>query len=157
MFKNKHPQKIKKSYIVLFGLLVVVGILLRIFELRFSDTFLSLKGQELHVLVAKNPRQWYRGLGQRETLEPYQGMLFLYSFEEKHGIVMRDMHFPLDVVWFRNGKVVDIAPNIPVFPQDRPYIPREVNNTVLELPAGWALSHGLKIGDSLQVIEKQGK
>jgi uncharacterized membrane protein (UPF0127 family) len=157
MFQKHRYQKIKKSYIVLFGLLIGVGILLRIFELRFSDTVLSLKGEELHVLVAKSPKQWYRGLGQRESLGEYDGMLFVYSFEASHGIVMRDMKFPLDVVWLRNGKVVDIAPNIPVFPQDRPYIPREINNTVLELPAGWALSHGLKIGDSLQVIEKQRK
>ena len=152
MWGKYRGQKIKKSYLILFLLLMGVGVLLKLFEYHFSDAEVLLKDQKLHVLVAKSPKQWYRGLGKRESLGAYNGMIFVYPFEDSHGIVMRDMHFSIDVVWFLNGKVVDIAPNVPVYPQDRPYWPRTVNNTILELPAGWVDAHGLKIGDSLTVV-----
>lgn len=135
-------------------ILILAGIGLRFFEYRFSSARVSLKDEPLNVLVAKTPKQWYRGLGQRETLGNYAGMLFLFPFADQHIIVMRDMHFSIDIVWLLNGKVVDIAPEVPIEPQDRPYIPRQENNTVLELPAGWTKAHDLKIGDTLKVVKE---
>lgn len=154
MLKKHQNQKIKKSYIILFCILIAVGFLLRFFEYRFSDTYVTLNDEKLHVLVAKSPKQMYRGLGVRENLGEFDGMIFIYSSEASHPMVMRDMRFSIDIVWLRNGVVVDIAPNLPIFPQDRLYIPREVNNTVLELPAGWSKAHNVKIGDSLKVLGK---
>jgi uncharacterized membrane protein (UPF0127 family) len=81
-------------------------------------------------------------------------MLFLYPFFEKHVFVMRDMKFSIDIIWFNAGEVVDIAPSVPVQPQDRQYTPRASANAVLELPAGWAEAHKLQIGDHLEPVKK---
>ena len=68
---------------------------------------------------------------------------------------MRGMRFPIDIVWLSDGVVVDIAPSVPIEPgvpeaDLRVYYPRLKANTVIELPAGWAEGHGLKIGDELK-------
>lgn len=148
----KNPEaKIKKSHLILLGLVVVAGIFLRFWQWHYSDSDVVLKGQTLHVLLAKTPKQWYKGLGGRENLGEYDGMLFIFPLYDKHAFVMRDMQFPLDMIWLAGGVVVDIAPNVPVFPQDRPYLPRVDNNAVLELPAGWVEAHNLQIGDKLEV------
>lgn len=154
MFSSKRPQKIKKSHIITLILVFSTGLFLRVWQYHYSEEVVELKGVELNVMLAKTPKQWYRGLGQRESLGEYDGMLFLFPFYEQHTLVMRDMEFPIDMVWLSAGKVVDIAPNVPVFPQDKLYVPRVENNAVLELPAGWAKAHNLQIGDTLSPRNK---
>lgn len=110
------------------------------------------------MLVAKNQKHRFTGLGGRETIEPYDGMIFVYPLHKKQGIVMRDMQFPIDIVWFNGGLVVDIAPSVPIEPgrseEDLTvYYPRLPSNVVIELPAGWAAANALQIGDRLEVVE----
>ena len=113
--------------------------------------------QTLHVYVAETIKDMYVGLGGREDLGENDGMLFLYDYPGKHGIVMRGMLFPIDIVWFYEGQVVDIAPAVPVEPEATeyeltPYRPRTDATMVLELPAGWVAAHDLKIGDTLLIL-----
>lgn len=149
MFET-HQKKIKKIHIFLLGAVVLSGIVLRLFQLRTEISEITVEGETLQVMLAKNPKEWYVGLGGRKSLEPFDGMLFLFPFAEKHAFVMRDMHFSIDIVWLLSGEVVDIAPKVPVFPMDRPYLPREEANAVLELPAGESERLGLQIGDKIE-------
>lgn len=151
---QKKDQKIKKSHIITLALVFVACVILRLWQFHYDTSYVELKGEELHVLIAKTPKQWHKGLGDRKNLGEYDGMLFLFPFSEKHGFVMRDMEFPLDIIWLSAGTVIDIAPNVPAKPQDRPYYPRLESNAVLELPAGWVTAHNLKIGDTLAPVKK---
>lgn len=115
-----------------------------------------LKDDHLQVYVAKTLKDMYVGLGGRENLDGKDGMLFLYDFPDKHGIVMRDMLFSIDVVWLYDGQVVDIAPALPLEPEASEfdltvYRPRTEATMVLELPAGWSAKHDLKIGDRISL------
>jgi uncharacterized membrane protein (UPF0127 family) len=72
---------------------------------------------------------------------------------------MRDMKFPIDIVWFNDGVVVDIAsfikPEFDVPEEDLMiYLPRMEANVVLELPAGWTVRNDLKIGDKITLVEE---
>lgn len=68
---------------------------------------------------------------------------------------MKEMHFPLDIIWIDNGKIVGIeknAPiptsvNIPTFPS-----PTQVTN-VLEVNAGFSDKNNLKTGDKVALIK----
>lgn len=117
-------------------------------------TTLSLKGQSLHLLVADTPARQRVGLGNRNSLGRYDGMLFVFESPDRYGIVMRNMRFSIDIVWFHEGRVVDIAPKVPIEPSRAEpeltvYFPRDRANAVIEFPAGWTESHGLRIGDQL--------
>ncbi len=108
------------------------------------------------VLVASTIQHQYRGLGNRDTIAPYDGMMFPFLTYARHGFVMRDMRFPIDIIWLRDGVVVDLAER--VLPESgvseaqlRIYRPRAEANAVLELPAGRASELGISIGT--QVIE----
>jgi len=149
---QKKLTKFQKIFLVAF-LFSAVG--LWFWGWRWPTAVVELEGKRLHVLVAKSPRHQYRGLGRRDTLSPYDGMLFVFPITHRVGIVMRDMRFPLDIVWLDKGEVVDIAPSVPLEPgldesELTVYRPRLPANAVLELPAGWAEAHGLKIGDRLR-------
>lgn len=142
------------------GILIFGGILKLWQNYHWSSVFIEIKDKKLEVLVAKTYAQQYRGLGKRDNLGIYSGMIFPHATPSKLGIVMRDMRFPIDVVWINNGVIVDIAPNLPLEPgvlekQLKVYYPRIPANVVLELPAGWTAENGVKIGDEVSVLDKK--
>ena len=152
------PSNLSKINLVILALFAASFVGLKIWQYWWPKADIELAGQTLHVLVANTPTHQYRGLGKRDAIAPYDGMLFTFTFPRRVAIVMRDMRFPIDIVWFFNGEVIDIAPNVQ--PEDvpeselTPYVPREDADMVLELPAGWAGEHDLKIGDILEILEQ---
>ena len=147
-------KKLSGYHLIVFGALLLSAIGLKLWSYHLSDATVVLKGETLHVMVAKTPMQQFRGLAGRDNLGRFDGMIFVFPKADRVGFVMRDMRFSIDIVWFSNGRVVDIAPNVPVEPvateaQLKVYYPRKEADLVLELPAGWAASHGLVIGDQL--------
>lgn len=147
-----------------FSLLIIIGffasaVFMFFWQFHWSKATIGLSNQTLEVLVAKTPSQWHKGVGGKESLEPYDGMLFIFSESSRQTMVMRDTLFPLDIVWLEKGVVVDMAPNVPTEigkaeAELRRYHPRSPGNMVLELPAGWIDTYGLKIGDKMVVIDE---
>ena len=156
---KEEKKKLKTWHVVFLLILVISFIGIEIWQLHWPEAVISLKDTKLNVLVAKNPKHLYKGLGGREYFGEHDAMLFLFGYKNKQGMVMRDMKFPIDIVWFDNGVVVDFVSNVkPEFdvPEEKLmiYYPRIEANAVLELPAGWALRHGLKIGDKITLVEE---
>ncbi len=157
MLKRK-PQS-KKSQLVFFLIFLFALGSAKLWQYHWSDALITVGGDPLHVLVAKNRYQHKKGLGGRETLGKYDGMIFLFSFPKKYGFVMRGMEFPIDIIWIFNGEVVDFAQNVQLEPGAseealKRYYPRKEANLVLEVPSGWSTAHGLEIGDRLEVIDE---
>lgn len=143
---------------IVLGLFLIGLVAVQLYKLYWPKATVVLKDTSLQVVVADNPYRHQKGLGGRKTLAPYDGMLFVFAVPGRYSFVMRDTLFSIDIVWFLNGEVVDIAPRVPTElgaqeSELRRYIPRKTANLVLELPAGWAEKHNLKIGDRLAITE----
>ncbi len=156
---EEENKKLKTWHIVFLLILVVSFIGIEIWQLHWPEATIILKDTELNVLVAETPKHMYQGLGGRDYFGEHDAMLFVFGYKYKHGIVMRDMNFPIDIVWFSDGVVVDRVTNVqPEFdvPEDKlmVYYPRVDANSVLELPAGWVSRHNLKIGDKITLVEE---
>jgi len=113
----------------------------------------------MHVIraeVADTPARRKQGLSGRTGLGEGTGLLFPYARADRHGFWMYDMHFDIDIVWIRDGRVVDISHRVPKpDPGARPATaqPRELADTVLEVPAGFALAHGWRAGDRVSLSD----
>lgn len=119
-----------------------------------DTTIVRINDEELVVDVAQTPSQLQQGLGGRLTLAEGKGMLFVFSEPRPATFWMKDMHFPIDIIWIDNTTITGIHHSVPVPTSTvllRYHSPGTVNR-VLEVPAGWALSRGVSIGDSV-VIE----
>lgn len=142
---------------VILGIFFVAFTFLYVWQQKPAEATVFLKDTQLQVLVPKTLEQRHVGLGGRDQLEPYNGMLFIYEFPGDHGIVMRDMHFPIDIIWLDRGVVVDFAPEVQPehVSEDELFVyrPRTKATMVLELPAGWASEHELRIGDKLTIVQ----
>lgn len=154
--KEKKPiKKIGKWSLVIF-----FGAALFLFgwnRLHWPKASLEINGHTIRVLVAKSVYQQYRGLGKRDSIDPYDGMIFPFLLYGKHGIVMRDMRFSIDIIWLHDGVVVDLAQHVPLEPgvgegYYHIYRPRADANAVLELPAGRALELGIVIGTEIEQV-----
>jgi len=72
---------------------------------------------------------------------------------------MLRMHFPIDILWIRDDRLVGVTPRIPPPPPGTPrdqlrrYRPAELVDTVLEVPAGFAEAHGWRRGDRVELSE----
>jgi uncharacterized protein len=112
----------------------------------------------MHVVraeIADDALSRARGLSGRDGLPEGQGMAFLYPRADRYGFWMEGMRFDLDLVWIRDGRIVDITADVPhAAPAagERPvYRPREPADTVLEVPAGTAARLGWRTGDAVLV------
>ncbi len=59
--------------------------------------------------VADTPETRARGLSHRETLEPQAGLLFAFPKPGKPSFWMKDMRFPIDIIFIREGVVDSVA------------------------------------------------
>jgi uncharacterized membrane protein (UPF0127 family) len=108
----------------------------------------------VHVIdaeVADTPERKQRGLSGRASLADGHGMLFPYDAPARHGFWMPDMHFDIDILWIRAGRIVTIAADVSKDEPERVYRPSEPADMVLELPAGTAARRGFQVGDAVAV------
>ena len=110
------------------------------------------------VELAVTVEEQVQGLSDREFLPPGTGMLFVYEREGRHSFWMRDMQFPLDIVWIGAGcTVVDVTLNAPppepgqTLGQLPRYSPVGPVRYVLEINAGEFDSQDLGLGDLVQL------
>ncbi|ELZ38717.1 DUF192 domain-containing protein [Halorubrum tebenquichense] len=100
--------------------------------------------------VADGVVKQYVGLSATEDLPGGEGMLFVHGETAKRAYVMRDMAFPLDIVFAdANGTVTRIHE---AEPESRPLTRYEgTGRYVLEVPRGWSDRHGVEPGDRLVI------
>lgn len=112
-------------------------------------------GAALTVEVASTPRLRALGLGNRDALAADAGMLFAFDEPGTYGFWMKDMRFPIDMIWLRDGEVVGVDADVPVgseadLPVYRPDVPVD---RVLETNAGFAKAHEITVGGRLDIRE----
>lgn len=94
--------------------------------------------QTFNVDVAISPQERERGLSGRKSLTAGSGLWFVFPWPEQYGFWMRDMHFPLDLVWVGPTRQVLGAVTLPPC-ADEPchiYHPPGPVAYVLEINAG---------------------
>lgn len=108
----------------------------------------SFGGTSVQVELALTEEAKRHGLSDRESLDPDTGMLFVFDYSTRHPFWMKDMNFPIDMIWLdERGTIVYIEHN--ASPESYPSLfgSNIESKYVLEVVAGFAEKHGLQIGD----------
>lgn len=100
--------------------------------------------------VANTEDTIIRGLSGREKLGDRSGLLFIFVKPGNYGFWMKDMNFPIDIIWLdENKKIVfikkDAAPSS--FPEV--FYPNSLSVYVLEVISGFSEKNNLKNGDQI--------
>ncbi len=113
---------------------------------------LTVGGTTLVVEVARTPEQEARGLSGRSTLGEGTGMLFIFDPIQAPGFWMKDMRFPLDIIFAKaDGTIVTIHPNVAPATYPESFRPSEPVRYVLEVSAGFVAAHGIAEGQKIVV------
>lgn len=150
-------MNVKHTVVLVCAVLFVILLgYLKAREYILPKTVLIIGGRKVIVEIADSPVSRARGLGGHRPLAENEGMLFLFPSADSHQFWMKDMTFPIDIVWLNSGRVVDMAPHVPppAFPSaDLPiYMPRIPSGSTVELSAGFTEKYGVKIGDSVSLL-----
>lgn len=101
--------------------------------------------------TARSAFKQYRGLSGRKQLATNGGMLFLFSKAEEQAFVMRQMYFPLDIIFIRNHRVVNLYNNLP--PEGKTpaviYHSGALADAVLEIAGGQSRACHLGVGSEI--------
>jgi|SRR3989344_511659 len=115
----------------------------KINTVRFASTTVSIS-------LVSTPGELEQGLSGRESLGEFEGMLFVFETPDFYEFWMKDMKFPIDIIWIgENLEVTDISEDERPDSYPKLFKPKEKSLYVLEVNAGFARAHNIHIGDSV--------
>jgi len=124
-------------------------ILIIFFVIFLIILFVLSKPKDSHsILIADTPSERTQGLSGRESLAENQAMLFVFDYPDYHKIWMKDMKFPIDVIWLdENKKITHIEENISPETYPATFFPPEKSLYIIEAYAGFAHKNDLQVGN----------
>lgn len=124
-----------------------------------DSAHITIKDTTITAEVCASISKRQKGLSGHTPLTDTTGMLFIFAQPQKEMFWMKDMTFPIDIIWISNNVVVDVTKNLPI-PTSTLAIPTASPSTpasmVLEVSAGMIEKLGISVGDAVR-IEKVSK
>jgi uncharacterized protein len=114
----------------------------------------AIIGEEtIELEVAETSEQQKVGLMYRTSLSNNRGMIFIFKQPIYPRFWMKNVKIPLDMIFLRDGKIKEIASNVPPCSADPcpSYGPPTLIDWVIELRGQRAAELGIKIGDRIQI------
>lgn len=112
----------------------------------------------LKVAVVKTEDEKKKGLSGIASMLQDEGMIFDYHDQNvRPAFWMKDMLFPLDFIWIKNGQVIEISPAAPnptpgTSDSDlKLYLPKETVDYVLEVNSGFTSKNNITIGTKVDL------
>jgi len=155
-----------KQYLPLIGLFVVIvglmifgsaaGVAPWAFVKSPAQTSVTIGELKIKADIVKTEKEQQKGLGGREKLAEDGGMLFVFDKENKYNFWMKDVKFPIDIIWIsKEKKVVDFYQNAEVQlavpdSQLRIYSPSSSALYVLEVNAGEIEKYHIGVGNEVK-------
>jgi len=150
-------QKVKYFLIVIFFLFL--GFILmnqpsNDFKLE-NIKYVKIAGQEVKVELAFTLEARTQGLSNRKELKKGEGMLFIFERLGNYPFWMKDMNFPIDIIWIgEDMKVVYIKKDARPESYPEAYGPQKEDKNakyILEVVSGFSDKNNLKIGDEVEL------
>lgn len=129
---------------------------LKISEISFYDGTSKELKTKIRVTNPEENFRYIRGIRNKKDIPDGTGVIFKFSSATNSPYWMKDMLFPIDIIWVDNNKIVDYAENLKVpFPNQPPeslrfYKPAVPASSAIEVKAGFIREFGLSKGDEIK-------
>lgn len=116
---------------------------------------LKVGDTSIYVDIADTPALREQGLSGKISLPEDQGMYFIFDRPGFYPFWMKEMNFPIDIIWIgENMSVVDITVGAAPDSFPKTFAPTTPARYVLEVNAGFAERRGIKIGDQVSLARR---
>ena len=153
------PKKqFDKKHFLFVIVLIFIGlfILLKFFsspvkKCRINVQIQGVGGECLKLERVSNRKSLTKGLSGRESMPDSQGMLFIFASPEIRCFWMKEMKFPLDIIWMDANKyIVTVEENVQPNTYPNSFCPDQQSQYVIEVNSGVSKRAGLVEGKQLQ-------
>lgn len=139
--------------ILVASLAVVVGGAFLWWQMTMDQPRVILRDTTYHVSVMRTEAELQKGLSGTDSLPTGQAMLFVFSDDAKWTMWMKDMKYPIDIVWLdANANVVYTVKKAQPSSYPKTFGPVTDSRYVIELPSGTIEQTGISIGDKAQLL-----
>lgn len=142
----------KKSLILTLFLILLSGCTTAV---SWPKKEVTLGSQKVILEIVDTPQSREQGLSGRKKLCSTCGMLFVFPQSDRYVFWMKEMNFPLDLIWLSDGVIKEISPEVPVFNMAGEITQLQANeavNQVIEINAGLAQVWGLTVGQKIEEL-----
>ena len=116
----------------------------------YKETTVSLDGVSLASQIADTQALQEQGLSGTPSLSEGHAMLFVFSTPGKYAFWMKDMNYAIDMIWLgADKKVVYVKDHATPDSYPQMFVSNDPAQYVIEVPDGFARSHGVKVGDQV--------
>ena len=120
---------------------------------RYLKSNITINGFKLTADLALTNEQIEKGLSVKDKLKENEAMLFVFGESAKRSFWMKDMKFPIDIIWLdSDGNVVHIEQNLQPCVSVlicTSYSPNIESQYVLETVAGFTQRHNVSVGTDI--------
>lgn len=168
-YKKLHEKAVKDTKSKIFSVIIIILLVgvgvygyrclsKKVCEIEAVDKFvrhdvvITTPRGEMTVEVADTESSRELGLSGRPSMKDDEGLLFAFDLPGQYGFWMKDMLFPLDIIWInQNGVVVEIERDARPESYPQTYMNKSPASYVLEVNAGIAEERGLYIGSKVKI------
>lgn len=131
-------------------IVVVSAVFLIISKFQTVNTLYLGDGTAFDAQIAYTQTARVKGYGGVDAISEKDAMIFAFPSDDTWKITMRDMNFPLDIVWLDSDKkVIHIVKNAsPDGGENTVFTPNSEARYVVEMAAGSVATKKIKIGRS---------
>lgn len=109
----------------------------------------KINSKTLLVDIADDDCKRILGLSNKTSLGG-EGMVFVFENSGNHGFWMKDMRFPIDILWIDEFfTIVGIEKNVSPDTYPKPFGQKYLSKYVLETSVGYSNKYNIKIGDKI--------
>ena len=147
-------KKIFSFLIIIVFVLVFVFLLLNKKNIPINDIqYVKIAGQTIKVDLALTPKTQEQGLSGRTELKENEGMLFVFNKPSQYSFWMKDMNFPIDIIWLGEDlRIVYIEKEAKPESYPNAFTPDQKAKFVLEVMSGFSEKNNLKEGDIVKFL-----
>lgn len=122
-----------------------------------SDGLVPLYVADTPVEQQKGVSEWSRMVTYHDGVADEQGMIFEFNEYRYHSFWMKNVEFPLDMIWLDGNTIVyieeHVQPEIGVpESQLQTYAPNVLANRVIEVSDGFVERYAIEVGDTVELI-----
>jgi uncharacterized membrane protein (UPF0127 family) len=169
--KNLWPEEVYKKIIVrkffklfFYFLIILLGVFV-FYNIFFIDNkkpcgdyeqkHIKVNEKVIKVDISDNDCKRVWGLSGRKELKNDTGMLFVFPKGGNHGFWMKDMNFPIDILWIdKDFNIVGIEENVATSTYPNILGEKYFSSYVLEVFSGYSSKNKIEVGNKIIFLEK---
>ena len=152
------------SFLIIFVILIAVGFLgWAIFAKQksppsicgeYEQGLVEIGGKSMEMDISDTDCKRELGLSDRKSLLDSSGMIFVFEKTGNYGFWMKEMNFPIDMVWVGSDlKIVGIENSIAPETFPKVFGQKYFAKYVLELPSGFSEKNSITVGKEIKITQ----